>query len=975
MKSRIGNPLVDCSQTIPFEFDGKKYCGHPGDTLASALLANGVKVFGRSFKYHRPRGVFGDGVEEPNALMQIGDGAFQSPNIRATEAELSLHLTARSQNHLGSLHWDFLRVNDFFSPFLGAGFYYKTFMWPKSFWEKIYEPMIRRAAGLGALSGEEDRQKYERGFLFCDVLVIGSGLAGLEAALLAGEAGADVILMEGDYEFGGRLIKDQGEVDGLSYRDWRDQALQRLEAMENVRLMKRAHVVGVYDGGVYGVLERGTDLAEAEAGRPRQSFWRVRAREAILAAGGQERPIAFQNNDRPGVMLASSVRAYLNRFGVAVGEKIAIFTNNDEGWKLARDMEALGLAPVAVIDPREDHGQRGGFPVFRGVVKNAKGMMGLQSVLVEVDGKQQKVLCDCLAVSGGFNPNVHLSSHLGAKPVYDESIAAFVPPQEHVPHLHIAGGCAGKFADADILASAFDAAQNALGAIGLKAKAQKHEADATPYHVEALWAVAGKGRAFLDLQNDVSVKDVQLAHRENFGSVEHMKRYTTLGMATDQGKTGNVNALGAMAELAGQSMGAGGTTTFRPPFVPVPVAAFGAGGVGKGFAAERFTPSHELSASQGVVFTEAGLWYRQSYFPKAGDTVWRQACDREVTYVREAVGVCDASTLGKILLQGKDAARFLDLVYTGKMSSLAEGRIRYGLMLREDGMVMDDGTCANLGEGRYLITTTTAFAGEVMNHFDFVSQCLMPDADVQYISMTDHYAQFAVAGPEARALLEAFIEDDISDAALPFMGLKPVKIGGVAATLYRISFSGELGFEIALPRRYGENLMGALAKKAREMGGGLYGLEALNVMRIEKGFITHAEIDGRVTAKDLGLGKMVSAKKDCIGKVMAARPELQSEKRRQLVGLKPIGAVQRLLAGSVMLAEGAEAKRENLQGYVSSVCYSPILGHMIGLGFVEGGQARMGDKIRAVDLVRDFDTLCEIVNPVFLDPEGERLRG
>jgi sarcosine oxidase subunit alpha len=970
--SRVGNPLVDIRKSIPFQMDGKSYCACEGDTLASALLANGVKIMGRSFKYHRPRGLFSDGIEEPNALFEIGEGANQSPNIRATEQEVFAGLKARSQNRFPSLDRDFMAINDYLSPFLSAGFYYKTFMWPKAFWEKIYEPIIRKAAGLGALSGLEDRAKYERGFLFCEALFIGSGIAGLYGAWLAGKEGKDVILVEGDFELGGRLIRDQGEIDGRSYRDWREKILDELRAMPNVRIMTRTYVTGVYDGGVYGALERVTDHLPEQGKLPRQIFWRIHAKLAFNANGATERPIAFANNDRPGIMLAGSVRAYANRFGVLAGKKIAIFTNNDDGWKTAHDLAALGAPPISVIDSRSDHGMSGDIETISGaVVIDTKGRAGLKQIILS---NGQKIECDCLAVSGGWNPNVHLMCHHNGRPIWNDEIAAFIPHGNMIKGIDAIGASAGIFDDSGILAQTFEVVKSRLN---LKSSAKLPKASAQKMKLEPLFHVKGngKGRAWLDLQNDVTVKDVKLAHQENFRSVEHMKRYTTLGMATDQGKTSNVNALAIMAELTGQSIPQTGTTTFRPPYTPVPIGALGAGGVGKGFQPERFIPTHKINLELGAPNIEAGLWYRPSYFPHKGETHWRQSCDREVGYVRNAVGVSDVGTLGKIDVQGPDAAKFLDLLYAGKMSTLQLGRIRYGLMLREDGIVMDDGTCARLGDNHYLITTTTAAAGEVMTHMEFVHQCLAPELDVRFVSVTDHFAQFAIAGPKSRELLEDLLSVDLSNEILPFMAVKDVDIGGVLAKLYRISFSGELGFEISVPRRYGENLMRELINRARALGGGIYGIEALNVLRIEKGFITHAEIHGRITADDVGMGKMISPSKDSIGKVMAAREGLHGDHRPQLVGIRPSAAVQKLLAGSLMVEIGDEPIRENLQGYVTSVCYSPSCGQMIGLAFVKNGRARIGEKIRAVDLVRDFDTLCEIVEPVFYDKDGEKLRG
>lgn len=965
-----GKGLIDRTKPVRFRFDGKDYAGYKGDTLASALLANDVRLVGRSFKYHRPRGVLTAGSEEPNALVEVIGPTNQTPNVRATVQEVFEGLVAQSQNRLGSLRFDLLAVNDYLSPFLSAGFYYKTFMWPRAFWEGLYEPIIRRAAGLGSLSGQHDEGSYEKAFAFCEVLVIGSGPSGLMAALTAGRSGADVILCDESHALGGRLLSDGGTIGGVSAGEWVAQVVAELQALPNVRIMLRTTVTGAYDHGTYGALERVGLHKSARPDLPRECFWRIVARQAVLASGALERPVAFENNDRPGIMLASAVRTYLNRYGVSAGKRVTLFANTDQARATARELMAAGVKVAAIIDPRPDGFSVEDCPVHVGAeVTGSRGRLGLSAITVRKGAEVFEIETDCLAMSGGWNPTIHLTCHMNGRPRWSEELAAFVPMAGAVPGLVAVGAANGSMSTHGALATGQAAAVSAVQALGRKAPdLALPEAEDRPYALKALWAVEGKGRAWLDFANDVTTKDVRLAAQEGFRSVEHMKRYTTQGMAPDQGKSSNVAALAVLADATGRGIAETGVTTFRPPYVPVSIAAMGAGGRAEGFAPQRFLTSDQASRDRGAPMIEAGLWYRPSYFPKPGETTWREACDREVVMVRQTVGVADVSTLGKIDLQGADAGKFLDFVYTNTFSTLPVGRVRYGLMLREDGLVLDDGTSARLGEQHYLMTTTTAAAGLVMRHLDFVHQAFCADWQVRFISVTEAWAQFAVAGPKARALVSSFLETPVE---LPFMGVAPVRIGGVDARLFRISFSGEEGYEIAVPTRYGEALFRDLVARAETMGGGPYGMEALNVLRIEKGFITHAEIHGRVSAHDIGMEKLVAARKDCIGKAAATRPGLWGPEREQLVGLRADAPIS---AGAHLFVPGTEVRRETDQGYVTSVGWSPTVGAWLGLGFLKDGRARLGEKVRLVDHLRGLDVICEVCHPVFHDPEGEKLR-
>ncbi|WP_299368340.1 sarcosine oxidase subunit alpha family protein [uncultured Tateyamaria sp.] len=973
-----GKGRIDRSQTLSFAFDGNSYRGHPGDTLASALLANDIRMVGRSFKYHRPRGILTAGSEEPNALVTVGRGPATDPNVRATVQELYQGLSARSQNAWPSLAFDLMSVNDLAAPFLGAGFYYKTFMWPRAFWEKLYEPVIRRAAGLGALGPEKDADHYDKAYAFCDVLVIGAGPAGLMAAWTAAQSGLQVILADEDSVMGGRLNAETLEVDGQPGADWAVDMVAKLSQMDNVRLMPRTTVTGAYDGGTFGALERVSHhMAAVPKGGGKETFWRIVAGRSVLAAGAIERPIAFQNNDRPGIMTAGAVRAYLNRWGVSPGKAVTVFANNDDAHRTATDLQEAGVHIAAVIDSRNDVQAKGDYKLLTGaMVDGSSGRGGLSAISIRTASGSEKIMTDCLAMSGGWNPTVHMTCHMNGRPTWNEAIASFVPTHGAIPGMETAGACNGAFSTAACLAEGEKAARACIEALGGSVgDVAIPAAEDGFYAIGPLWAVPGKGRAWIDFQNDVSVKDIKQAARENFTSVEHMKRYTTQGMATDQGKNSNVAALALLADATGRGIPETGTTTFRPPFSPVALAALGAGAQGTGFAPERRTTSDAATRAAGAPMIEAGLWYRPSYFPQAGEKTWRQSCDREVGYVREAVGVCDVSTLGKIDIQGPDAAKLLDFVYINMFSTLKEGRVRYGLMLREDGFVMDDGTTARMGPNHYVMTTTTAAAGQVMRHLEFVTQALHPEWDVRIVSVTEQWAQFAVAGPKARDLLNDLLDAPIDNDSWPFMACGPVSVQGVEGRLFRISFSGEHAYEVAVPARYGDSLFRTLKARAEAMDGGAYGMEALNVLRIEKGFITHAEIHGRVTAGDVGMGRMMSQKKDFVGKTMAARPGLTDDGREQLVGLKPVGAVKQLTAGAHIYSDGEEPVRAHDQGYVTSVGFSPTLGHFIGLGFVQDGLMRRGEVLNMVDHLRGIQTRVELCDPVFFDPEGGRTRG
>ena len=960
--------LIDRSQSVRFSFEGSPYTGWPGDTLASALLANGVKLYGRSFKYHRPRGVFSAGPEEPNALVTLGRGALAEPNTRATTVELTSGLEAYGQNRFPSLGFDVMGVLDRFAPMLPAGFYYKTFMWPASLWERLYEPLIRQAAGLGRLSDQPDPTLYEKGFLHTDVLVVGGGAAGLMAALTAARAGARVILADEDFRFGGRLLAESHLLNDAPAPQWVDAVLAELASLPKVRLLPRTTVFGVYDHGVYGAVER----------HGSQVLWQITAKRGVLAAGAIERHIPFRDNDRPGVMLAGAIRAYVNRWAVLpyarAGDPAAIFTNNDDGHRTALDLMAHGVPIAAVIDTRAEAQSFGDYRLIAGgQVTGSRGRHGLTAIQVRnPDGEAEWLACALLGVAGGWNPTLHLTAHHRGRPRWSDEQGVFLPGPDGPPGLIAAGGVSGEGTTGAALASGGRAAAHALGALGYSAPmvAPPRTAD-EPTAASTHWHVPGKGRAWVDLQNDVTVKDIALAHRENMRSVEHLKRWTTLGMATDQGKTSNVTALAIMAELTGATIADTGTTVYRPPYTPVAIGALGEGDRGPHFRPTRRTPTHTWAERRGAVFVESGLWLRAQYYPLPGEDHWRQSVDREALAVRADVGVCDVSTLGKIDVQGADAGTFINRIYCNAMGALKPGRVRYGLMLRPDGLVQDDGTCARLGPDHYVITTTTANAGLVFRHLEFARQCLWPELDVHLISTTDAWAQLSIAGPRARALLTQVVDGtDLSNAAFPFMACAAVIVcGGMRARLFRISFSGELAYELAVPARYGAALMERLCA----LGATPYGIEALGVLRIEKGHPVGAELNGQTTALMLGLGRMVSTKKDAIGSIMSEREGLRSERRR-LVGLMAADDGGVVTAGAHLFSPGAARSLDTDQGWISSACWSPHLGCAIGLGFLEEGDQRHGEIIIGANPLEQRADRLRITDPVFIDPEGARTR-
>ena len=986
--------LIDRNKKISFKFNGKKYFGYEGDTLASALIANGVHLVGRSFKYHRPRGFFGAGVDEPYAIVQLYRNGETDPNCRATEQELFEGLEAKSVNCWPSVNFDIGAINNFLNRFFPAGFYYKTFMWPKSFWYKVYEPFIRKAAGFGVASTKHDQERYEHKYEYCDLLVAGSGPSGLASAYAAAKNGARVILAEDKARFGGSLLTSEVSIGNQSGKDWSEKIIAELKEMSNVIVKNRSQVFGYYDHNMLVMSERISDhLPRTKKYTPKQRLWYIRAKEVVISSGSIERPIVFGNNDTPGVVLASAAREYLKVYGVLVGKKPLIFTNNDSAYETAIEFKKNGILPI-ILDSRTNpsseivsEAKNMGIDIrFSHVVVAAKGYKKVKSAEIAKISENKKnleeiknITCDCICVSGFWTPTIHLASQSGNKTKFNNNIDAFVPNKSKQNETTL-GSANGIFTLEETLKKSFESGYEISKKITNNENKVTIPQVAEKKHTthDKFWCVPlPKGKTykrFLDFQNDVAVSDVELALREGYRSIEHVKRYTTLGMATDQGKTSNLNGLQLVSSIENKIVPSVGHTTFRPPYTPVTIGAIVGREIGKHSKPTRKSPMHSWHEKHNAVFVDAGVWLRPRYYKQGNEGLF-EASKREAENVRKNVGVCDVTTLGKIDIKGPDAAEFLNRVYTNAWLKLPVGKARYGLMLREDGIVMDDGTTTRISENHYHMTTTTAQAANVLSHLEYYLQIVWPELNVNVVSTTEQWAGAAIAGPNSRKLLKKlFPKTDVSNETLPFMGYVEGNLFGFHARIFRISFSGELAYEVNVESDNGNFMWEKIIEVGKEFEIQPYGTEALSTLRIEMGHVAGSELDGRTIPYDNGLQGLISKKKDFIGKRSLNRSSFIAEDRQKVVGVVPIDKKTSIPEGS-HLVKDANAKLPNPKlGHISASCWSVEYNNPFSLAILKDGKNMIGKKLFALSPLKNKSIPVEIVSSHYVDPKGERVR-
>ncbi len=987
---------IDETYRISFKFNGSTYYGFKGDTLASALLANDIHLVGRSFKYHRPRGIMTAGSEEPNAIVQLHNNSSRTePNVRATEIEIYEGLEASSQNCWPSVNFDIGGINNLLSPLLPAGFYYKTFMWPASFWEK-YEYFIRRSAGLGKSPIKPDPDIYEHKYIHCDVLIIGAGISGIMAAKIAAKNGLKTLLVEEKPNLGGSTIyqnSDHFKINNQNSGSWLEKEINEIKKLNNLEIKTRTSVAAYHGYNFLLARENLTDHLpiNQRKDKTRHKLLKIRAKKVISATGSIERPMIFDNNDRPGILLSSAIKRFADYFGVACGEKNILFTNNDSAYETAISLIQKGINIEAIIDNREEVNskliyevEKNNIKIFKGyTVTDTSGYKRINKISVmQLSKDGQKVVgskiilsCDCLGVSGGWTPAVHLFTQSGGKLKFREDDQVFIPNNYPSDQLSI-GACNGDFTLDEILKTI---PKSLIHYLDIKNTEYDNleVSSSTNKSKRNIWLlpsdkILGKTKSFVDYQNDATAKDIKLALREGFKSIEHVKRYTTTGMGTDQGKLGNMHALGIISETAGAKMGELGTTTFRPPYTPLTFGTIVGRNVGEYFDIIRKTPLHDWHLDNKAEFENVGQWKRAWYYPKENENM-HDAVQRESKAARESAGILDASTLGKIDIQGTDASEFLNRVYTNAWSKLAVGKCRYGLMLNEDGMVYDDGVTTRLGENHYIMTTTTGGAANVMGKLEDYLQTEWPELDVYLTSVTDHFATVSVCGPNSKKIVSEVIPDlDLSDESFPHMSFKNAKIGKINCRVMRISFTGEHSYEINVQANYGKSVWEKCMEAGKDFNITPYGTETMHLLRAEKGFIiVGQDTDATMTPIDLQMDWIVSKKKyDFIGKRSLYRSDTIKEDRKQLVGLLTDNPNEILEEGAQIVADINKSPIEML-GHVTSSYYSPNLQKSIALGVVRGGKNMIGQKL--IIPMEKKNINVTVADPVFLDKENKRL--
>ncbi len=977
---------------IYFKFDGKRYGGNEGDTIASALLRNNIKFVGRSFKYHRPRGIYTCGIEEPNALVQIIN-EHNEPNVRATVKKIYEGMVVKSQNRWPSLKRDFGSINNLLSPIFSAGFYYKTFMGPKGFWKKVYEPLIRRTAGLGK-PPKEFRSKSIHIHHNVDVLIVGGGLSGLLAAKKLAGTDHDVLLIDRDDCLGGILknTKKIKSIDNQRTNTWVEKTEWLIKNSKNIKILKNTTVTTYnFDNHLVAFEDKSVGKPPDNI-KPELVLHKIRTKHTILANGHIERFISFRNNDLPGVMLAASFEKYIHKYGVVPDQNPIIFTNNSSTFSLLKSLVDLGHKPRAYVDVRDQKKieketlellTKYNIPLYaKSEIEGCDGKNGVQKVSIRIKKNEIiKIKTSMLCVSGGFNPDIHLFTQSKGLIKWDDSLLTFKPDKSYQNTITL-GSVSGNFSYEKLIGEinkklsflqGVNHLESTLDINGPK-KFQIKELWETKHEKKSFWS-----KSFIDLQNDVTTKDLKQAILEGFNRIEHLKRFTTNSMGTDQGKISSINALGIVSKILKKNVSEVGTTIYRPPYTPVSFSAIAGRSTYEFYDPERKTPLHTWHVNNNAVFEDVGQWKRPWYFKKHTNETMHEAVQRESKQLRETAGILDGSTLGKIEIKGRDALTFINLMYTNSFTKLKPMSARYALMLGEDGMVKDDGIVCKINDQHFIATTTTGGAANVLAHMEEYAQTEWPDMNVYMNSITEQFATFNISGPKSRVIMSRVFNDiDFSNDKFPFMTFQNFNYLDTQIRILRASFTGELGYEIYIPPKYALRLWQRIFFYSRDLDLVPYGTETMHLLRAEKGYIiVGQDTDGTVTPLDLNLNWMIGKKKkDFIGKRSLTRSDIVRENRKQLVGLIPLDKTYGIEEGQHVI------EKENLStpikkpvemlGHVTSSYFSPTLKHSVAMALIRGGKRKIGSQLYVS--TSDLNTIpVEVVETSFIDPKNERM--